>query len=184
MKNNYQQSYSNIPKRLKLNGLGHLGHYIFVLIILIPFLLTVADYIRYIAGTHQGVRPINELFEGTAIFIFLSFTLLIIQFRRLSFEKIKTSLPADKVVNLCTKYASVNKLEIKHVGQNEFVARSKHSAFVEWGEWGEMLTVIVQDQMVYINCICDPYQRPNIISLGKNKAYKRALIKTIKNASN
>ncbi len=86
-------------------------------------------------------------------------------------------------MSLCTKYAGVNNLEIKYVGQNEFVAVSKHSAFFEWGEWGEMLTVIIQDQKVYINSICDPYKRPNIISMGKNKAYKRALIKTIKNAS-
>lgn len=183
MKNNYKPEYINTPKKLKLKGLGYLGHYMFVLITLFPFLLTVFDYIKYLTGTYQGVRPINELFEGTAIFILLAFILLIIQFKRLEFENIKTDLPTDKILSLCTTYAKVNNLEIKHVGQNEFVAISKRSAFFEWGEWGEMLTVIIQDQKVYINSICDPYKRPNIISMGKNKAYKRALIKTIKNAS-
>ncbi|MCT4603399.1 MAG: hypothetical protein N4A59_10920 [Marinifilum sp.] len=183
MKNNYNPECLNVPKRLKLSKYGYFGHYFFVLIILIPFLLTVVDYIKNMTGMYQRGRSIYELFEGTAIFVLLAFVLLIIQFKRLEFENIKTSLPTDVILSLCSKYALVNNLEIKHVGKNEFVAISKRSAFFEWGEWGEMLTVIIKDQKIYINSICDPYKRPNIISMGKNRAYKRALIETIKKAS-
>ncbi len=183
MKNPYQPEYTNIPKRVKLKGLGYLGHYAFVLLILFPFLLTVADYIQFINGTYRGVRPMGELFEGSAIFVLLAFLLLIIQYNRLKFHRIETSLPPEKIIVLCNKYARVNNLEIKYVSRNEFVAVSNHSVFFEWGEWGEMLTVIIKDQKVYLNSICDPYKRPNVVSLGKNRAYKRALIKTLKNAS-
>ena len=183
MKNPYKPEYTNRPKRLKLKGLGYLGHYTFVLLILFPFLLTVLDYIKFLTGTYRGVRPIEELIEGTWIFVLLAFLLFIIQFNRLKFKSVEISLPADKIIDLCSKYADVNNLKIKYVSKNEFVAISNRSVFFEWGEWGEMLTVIIQDQKVYINSICDPYKRPNMISMGKNKAYKRELIKTINNAS-
>jgi len=182
MKNPYKPEYTNIPKRLKLKGLGYFGHYFFVLLILFPFLLTVLNYIKFITGTYRGVRPIEELIEGTGIFVLMAFLLFLIQFNRLKFKNVETPLTADKIIGLCSKYAGVNNLEIKYVSKNEFVAVSNRSAFFELGEWGEILTVIIQEQKVYINSICDPYKRPNIFSMGKNKAYKRALIKTINNA--
>lgn len=183
MTNHYKPQYSKKPRRLKLKGFGYLGHYTFVVLLFFPFLIAVFNYILYYFGIYEGVRPIHELFELTAIFVLSAFILFIIQFKRLAFEYVETSLTTEHIINMCTKYAEVNKLEIKYIGQNEFVARSNRSSLLDWGKWGEMLTVIVQDQKVYINCICDPYQRPNIVSMGKTKAYKEALKETLKRAN-
>ncbi len=183
MKNNYKPEYTNTPKKLKLKGLGYLGHYFFVLLVLFPVMLTVYDFIKHLNGTYNGVRPIEELLDGTEIFILIAFVILVIQYNRLKFKSIETSLTPKKILSLCAKFAGVNNLAIKYVSKNEFVATSNRSAIFAWGQWGEMLTVIILDKKVYINSICDPYKRPNIITMGKNNAYKRALIKTIKHAS-
>ncbi|MFC0878883.1 hypothetical protein ACE01N_19980 [Saccharicrinis sp. FJH2] len=181
MGNSYQPEYKTNPKRLKLKGIGYFGHYAFVILILSPFLLTIIEYIKYLNGTYKGLRPMNELFEGTSIFIFLALILLLIQIRRLKFKTLETNISEESIINLCTKFAKVNNLEVKHVTKNEFVATS--NGFLSFGTWGEMITVIIIDNIVYINSICDPYKRPNIVSLGKNKAYRNALKKTIINAS-
>lgn len=181
MNNSYQPEYDYNIKRLRLKGKGYFGHYAFVLLPLIPAFMSFFNYIQFLNGTSEGVITKYDLFKDAGIFTIIALVLLLLQFNRLKFKIIETNISTEAVLDLCRKFARINNLELRFQSQNEFVAVS--NGFLSFGTWGEMLTVIIQDKKVYINSICDPYKRPNLISMGKNKAYKRALIKTINNAS-
>jgi hypothetical protein len=181
MKNKYAPVYGNKPRRLKLKVVGYFAHYAFVLLALFPFLLTVVSYIKYLSGAYQGVRPIDELFDGTSVFILLALFIAVIQYYRLNFKIIKTNISTEEVIEICNRIAKINNWKIKHVTKNEFVATSEGT--LSFGFWGEMITVIILENNVFVNSICDPYKRPNIVSLGKNKIYRKEIIREIRNAS-
>lgn len=173
-----QPECSSAPTRLKLTKLGYLGHFTFVFIALFPFLMAIYTYIEFLTGNYNGVRPIREMFDGTSIFVGIAFFLFLLQYKRLRFKTHSISISEEKVIEICHKIAEVNEWEVEQSTKNVFVASSDGPFdFI-----GEVITVIVHHQKVYINCICDPYKKPNITSFGYNRKYKQEIIRQINNA--
>ncbi|WP_133249960.1 hypothetical protein [Marinifilum breve] len=179
MKKYHQPECSCAPTRLKLTKLGYLGHYAFVFFVLFPFLLSIFSYIKFLNGNYDGLRPIREMFDGTSIFVGIAFILFLLQYKRLRFKIYSISISEEKVIEICHKIAEVNEWKIKQSTKNVFVASTE----VPFDFIGEVITVIVHHQKVYINCICDPYKRPNITSFGYNRKYKQEIIRQINNAT-
>lgn len=179
MRKYHQAEYTSVPTRLKLTKLGYLGHYAFVFFALLPFLLSIFSYVEFLTGNYNGVRPIEEMFDGTSIFVSIAFLLFLLQYKRLRFKTLTINIPEEKVIEICHRIAEVNEWKVEQSTKNVFVASTK----APFDFIGELITVIVHYQKVYINCICDPYQRPNITSFGYNRKYKKEIIRQINNAS-
>lgn len=178
MESHYYPEFGSAPHRLKLKGIGYLGHYASVLLALFPFLLSVVSYIEYLIGSYQGLRSIEELFIGTRIFPLIAFVLLLIQYNRLKFTAIETKKSNEKIMEICDEIAKVNSWKVKYRSNNRFVASS--NSVLNLGFWGEMITVIITENKIYVNSICDPYKRPNLLSTRKDKLFKKALIKELR----
>ncbi|PXY02048.1 hypothetical protein DF185_05230 [Marinifilum breve] len=141
--------------------------------------MSIFSYIKFLNGNYDGLRPIREMFDGTSIFVGIAFILFLLQYKRLRFKIYSISISEEKVIEICHKIAEVNEWKIKQSTKNVFVASTE----VPFDFIGEVITVIVHHQKVYINCICDPYKRPNITSFGYNRKYKQEIIRQINNAT-
>ena len=51
------------------------------------------------------------------------------------------------------------------------------------GSWGERITVLYGNGVIWVNSICDPDKQSSLVSCGRNKANVRALIRKISNPS-
>jgi hypothetical protein len=51
------------------------------------------------------------------------------------------------------------------------------------GSWGEMITILIDNDKVMINSICDPELRASVFSVGRNRKNVNRLIGNIITAS-
>ena len=51
------------------------------------------------------------------------------------------------------------------------------------GSWGEQITVILDNDKVMINSICDLDKKTSVVSFGRNRKNMKRLIEEVENAS-
>ena len=76
-------------KQLKLKGKQLFIHYSFPLLVLFPAVLNLKDIVKIRTGTYDGIRTVNEHIETSIPFLVVALLLIIRQYWRLNFRKIK-----------------------------------------------------------------------------------------------
>src|SRR5690625_6043712 len=168
--------------RIKLSWWDLLTHYLIVLFLLLPLIFISFDWVKYlITGETFGVRTPKEMFLVNIPFMILGIAFFFIQYRRLNFKIITTSLSYDLIHNAIMTTAK----ELDWITMINTKNYKDFRTFPKWytGSWGEQITVIVDNDKVMINSICDPDKKASVASFGRNRKNMKRLIDEIKNAS-
>lgn len=101
------------------------------------------------------------------ISIALAVSIYWLQYKRLRLKTVETSLNPDEVLSIFTN--AVEQLKWKIVINNKKVIIAKVNNGWLTGSWGEQVTIILDENKIYLNSICDPDKRSSLISFGNNK---------------
>lgn len=153
--------------RLKLTLGQTFDHYFIVLFLLIVPGMTVYNlYQMYVTDTYTGVRSATELIFACIPFLFLSVIFIYTQTNRLKFKKIVIDYNEDDFFEAIKLTAEQLKWQIERNDDQVF------RAYRPWNwtaSWGEMITIIKQQDKILINSICDLNKKPSVTSWGWNR---------------
>lgn len=165
-----------LQKRLHLNFWGLLSHYALPLIFIGLAAMSLFYYIQYLNGSYSG-RPIMDILRTGSIFLILALLGIIIQNRRLKFNAVPINSTKEEIVAAIEKTAKKRKwfLKNRESGFYQFYTIGGFST----GSWGELITIIVDKNVLFFNSICDPYNRPSVASFGQNRKHKNELFRNL-----
>ncbi|RYE28305.1 MAG: hypothetical protein EOP48_33635 [Sphingobacteriales bacterium] len=164
-------------KRLKLTTSQTVTHYGIVFLLLFIVSLTGWSLIEiYVTNTYTGVRPADELIKTSLPFLVLAVFFAIIQYRRLMFKEVNltfTDAQFQEAVERTTKHLGW-RIECNH--------RTFFRAYRPWnwsGSWGEMVTIIKDEECLLVNSICNPDNMSSITSFGWNRKNIQVFVKNL-----
>jgi len=165
---------------LQLNGFWekstHYGAAFFFMIF--PLALLVV----FVAGYFEDDPPTFGWWALAFIFVPVALGILVffLQKRRLKFKIVETNLSRDELKAIIHEVA----LELQWMGN--FTSARAYVAHTNpgfWsGSWGEQITILLSDNHVYVNSICDLQQRSSPVSFGRNQRNEETIIDHIKAA--
>ncbi|MBA4055309.1 MAG: hypothetical protein C0490_11405 [Marivirga sp.] len=144
----------NKIKRLKLKGKQFFIHYSFPLLVLFPAILSLIDIIKIRTGTYDGMRTVNEHFEDSIPFLVVGLLLIIRQYWRLNFREVKMNYTDKDLQHALGKTSMELKWRVEKNRDGFFRAFRVGGDGPWW--WGEMITIISDDNTILINSISDP----------------------------
>lgn len=153
-------------KRLKLSKLETLEHYFVVLFLSFIPLLTLYDLIKICLGTYEGVRSATELATAQLPFLALALIAYINQRRRLRFRVVRIKYSDDDFREAVKRTCENLQWRVETDRQGIF------RAFRSWNwtsSWGEMITILRDENTLLLNSISDPNQKPTFSSFGWDK---------------
>jgi hypothetical protein len=168
--------------RIKLSWWDLFTHYLIVPFLLMPLIFVSIEWMKYlITGEYAGVRTFKEMFIFNIPFSILAIAFYFIQYNRLNFKTIRTSISNDLIQEAINTTAS----ELEWVSFINTKNYKVYKTFPKWytGSWGEQITVILDNDKVMINSICDPDKSASVVSVGRNRKNMQRLIDKIENAS-
>jgi len=121
-------------------------------------------------------KPLNL---GKALFFFFLGILSALFFKwlqtkRLRFRKIVMSFPKDETFAIANK--AIRKLEWKISSKDHnYIVAKVYNGWLSGG-WGEQVTIIMNNDTIYINSICDPDKKSCLTSWGNNRKNVQKLI--------
>lgn len=128
--------------------------------------MTTVDVFKYyVTDTYQGVRTIREMVTWSYLPLIPAIAFYFLQKRRLKFKVIDVAVDKDTFVNAANETAKDLEWEIVEQKSNLIVAKSGFS----WRSWGELITIIRDNDRILFNSICDPDNKPSVASWGMNK---------------
>ena len=128
--------------------------------------MNLIDIFRYyVTETYQGVRSIGEMATWSYLPLIAAVAFYCIQKRRLKFKVLEISVDTGTFITAVKETAKQLDWEIIERKNNLIVAKSNFS----WRSWGEMITIIKDENRILFNSICDPDNRPSVASWGMNK---------------
>lgn len=169
-------------KKLKLKFSDLLTHYLIVLFLLIPFVLTLFSFVqKYILHNYKGVRSPKEMFFGTLPFGIVAIVFFFIQRNKLKFKIVETNLSKEKVKEIIEQTAKELEWYPEVINEKIIIAKTHPKWWT--GSWGEQITIIFDKSRIMINSICDPSRKASVASMGRNRMNVNTLIQNIKTAS-
>ena len=174
-----RMSQSEKTKTLKLSKGQLCAHYAVVPFLLImPLLTTYSLFQIYVAKNYTGVRKPYELIDGY-LWIIPAIFFYFVQKRRLQFREIKIKVDSNTFKKAAESTAAKLIWIIKHES-NDYIVAIRKGSLSTGGSWGEMITIIRNENKVLINSICDPGNIISIASYGWNKKNIRTFEMEIK----
>jgi hypothetical protein len=155
-------------KTLPLTKWQLFGHFAIVIFLLIaPIMATYSLFKIYVTKTYSGVRNANELMLTCYPWLIPAIVFFFTQKRRLKFTDI--NICVDKEIFQKAAALSANKLgwTIQEISP-DFI-RAVRRGSVSSRSWGEMITIIRENDKILINSICDPDSFASVASYGWNK---------------
>lgn len=153
-------------KRLKLSKLETLDHYFVVLFLSFIPLITLYDLLKMYLGTYDGVRSATELATAQLPFLILALIAFINQRKRLQFRVVRIKYTDDDFREAAKRTSENLQWRVETDRQDVF------RAFRGWNwtsSWGEMITILREENMLLLNSISDPSQKPTFSSFGWDK---------------
>ena len=121
----------------------------------------------------------NELWF-IAVPLVLSGLTFWMQKRRLRFKIIQTTLTRAQVEAIIERVADEQEWTGHFVTSKIYKAKTYPGFFS--GSWGEEITILLPDDRLFINSICDPEKKGSFTSMGRNWENVGMVIKSIKRA--
>jgi hypothetical protein len=124
---------------------------------------------------HSFIHKYNILNPAPAfeVFLYRAFWLILVlavffyylQTKRLKFKVINIHVDEDKFKDAAQKTAKELDWKVIEKTGDIIIAKSR----ISWKSWGELITIIRDNERILINSICDPDKWPSVISYGMNK---------------
>ena len=113
-------------------------------------------------------------------FFFLVFTMLLLwnQWNRLAFKTTTTTL-SRKEINLVIQNVARELNWRVTVNKKNLVKAYTYPSFFS-GSWGEMITILFDENKVMINSICNPKAQTSMSAMGRNRKNEQRFLKAIK----
>jgi hypothetical protein len=102
------------------------------------------------------------------LFVVPAIAFYFIQKRRLKFKEISIQVDSGTFKKAAEDTAQRLNWTIKNK-TNDYVVAVRHGGFSTGGSWGEMITIIRDNDRILINSICDPDNIISVASFGWNK---------------
>ena len=169
--------YSIEKNEVKLTIWEKLNHYGIVIFQLIIEGLYLIGFVR--DHENKPLKSSDGLFIGVFVILililFLTYKLLR---HRLAFNSIETSLKRTELNEIIRKVGIEHKWILLTVNENCIVAKTKPGYFPFWQ--GERITILFDQNKVFINSICDPVRTNRLLSLGQNRRNVNTLMDKIR----
>ncbi len=169
-------------KRLKLTTQQAFMHYAIVwFLLLIPGLI-IFGYIKdYITNTHTGVRSPSDMIQTSIIFSLIAIVFYFIQRHKLKFSEYIIKHSEDD-------FEEALKWTVKELDWTIVTHQKKFIQAIHPFDWvvsgGELVTIINDGDSILINSICNPNNRPSVISFGWNKKNIGTFLENLKAVTN
>ena len=152
--------------RVQLTKVQLFWHYLVVILFFIPPLMHLWYVFQfYILNSYDGAVTISEMAKWSYLPLIPASFLYYIQRKRLQFEEIPVVVTSEVFLEAVKRTAVQSKWEIIRKEAHIVTARTGFT----WQSWGELITVIRDNEKVLFNSICDPDNRPSIASWGRNR---------------
>lgn len=168
-------------ERVKLSFWDSFTHYFIVLFLFLPLIFSLIDLVKFSLNGFSGVRTPQELFLVNLPFAFIGILFYYIQYNRLKFKVLTIDLPNDIIQNLIKNTAQ--ELEWRPEINTKYFKTYKTYPKLITGSWGEKITIIIDNDRIMINSICDPEKRASVVSVGRNRKNMKVLIDKLNIAS-
>lgn len=149
--------------------------FLFALITLVMFGTTIVAVFNGEKDVFQW--PVLSVMLVTLVLGLLSYRM---QKRRLKFIVVETSLSHAQLHDIIDKVGQELKWRFVSETEYAYIART-NPGFVS-GSWGEQITILINNDSVFVNSICDPSKHTSLVSFGRNRENEATLINTIKQA--
>jgi hypothetical protein len=142
-------------------------HFAVVFLLLIPPIIVITDAVKYKIGNEtQSINTFNRMAPVGYIPLILAIILYFVQKRRLKFKVVHLSVNHEAFLSAASATARKLDWEIIKKTNSIVVARSG----LNWRSWGELITIIRDDDKILFNSICDPDNMTSIASWGRNSS--------------
>jgi hypothetical protein len=165
---------------LQLSFWGAVNHYGIVWFLCIyPVVFLLFQLIDTINRTSRTLREAELWFIVLPPFLALFF--YFIQRDKLKFKSVDTSLSKPELDKIIRKVGKELGWIITTNNKNVVIAKTIPT-FLS-GSWGEQITIIIDQNRILVNSICDLNQPSSIASFGRNKKNMKTLIRAIESSS-
>jgi hypothetical protein len=165
-------------KRLFLNLKQNFNHYSVVLFLLARPIYFIPSIFKIIVLKDlSGSLSLQELLEPSLIFLFLAVLFAILQYRRLNFKEIKITYTNVQFKEALTR--TVSEINWKIINNNKDILIAYRPNDWKSGSWGEMITIVKEDDCLLMNSICAPDAWPSVISFGNNLRNLKVFLKNL-----
>ena len=169
--------YSIEKNEVKLTIWEKLNHYGIVVFQLIVAVLYLTGFIR--DHVNKTINSTDEIYiAGLIVLIFISFLTYKLLRHRLTFNTIETGLKRSELNDIIRKAGIEHKWILVNVNEYSIVARTNPGYFPV--SRGERITIIFEQNKVFINSISDPVRTSRFLSMGQNKRNVNRLMEVIK----
>ena len=133
--------------------------------------------------TITGKPIVNRPFVIKIFFFFLIFTLLLLwnQWNRLAFKTTTTTL-SRKEINLVIQNVARELGWRVTINKRNLVKAYTNPSFFS-GSWGEMITILFDEDKVMINSICNPKKQSSMSAMGRNRKNEQRFLTALKNSN-
>lgn len=153
---------------LKLTKGQLFKHYAIVPFLLIAPIMTTYSLVQiYVTKTYTGVSTADELMLTGYPWLIPALLFYFIQKRRLKFTVINISVDKERFHKAAESTANKLGWTIQHISTDSVIA--VRQGRLSSGSWGELITIIRDNDKVLINSICDPDNIVSVASYGWNK---------------
>ena len=127
-----------------------------------------------------GKTIINFSFVLNVFFFFLVFVLVLLynQWNRLAFKIITTTLPRKEINPIIDEVTQELNWKV-NINKKTLVKAYTYPSFFS-GSWGEMITIVFDDDQIMINSICNPDAQSSMSAMGRNRKNEQRFLKKIK----
>ena len=130
-----------------------------------PVMHIIAVFEYYVTHTYDGVRTVGEMATWSYLPLIPAVAFYYIQKRRLKFKVIDIAVDAETFIDAAEETAGELKWQITEKKHNLVVARSGFT----WRSWGELITIVRDNDRILFNSICDPDNITSVASWGMNR---------------
>lgn len=166
-----------LKKKVKLYKWEKFWHYSVVPFLLIVPMLITWNFIEYYLGIYEGVRSPFEMVNGY-LFIIPAILFYYIQKKRLKLKTYEIRTTEEDFKKAFEKTAIELDWSIEQQSKNFIRA---HRGWSWSSSWGELITIIREEDKILINSICDPNAVfISVFSYGWNKRNVKTFVENLK----
>jgi hypothetical protein len=151
---------------LQLSAFGKFNHWspIFFLM-LAPMVILISIAVSIISQhSYHFSEPELQIIIIPSV---LSLLIYLLQKRRLKFKMIKTTLSQPEILKIIKQVSTdLNWIPDTH-SANTYIATTNPGFFS--GSWGEQITILFHGNQIFVNSVCNPEDRPSLVSFGRNR---------------
>ena len=156
-------------RRLSLTKKQFVLHYFFVLAFPVLVILLTQFYILYNGFKKEDVKTLQTATIKFAAYS--SLAIAIIQYTKLKMTEKLCDLSNAQFHQTCVQLAEQMHWIIEAKGENFVICTTAPS----WYNWGTLITIVQNNDVVMFNSVCDLHNRPASSSYGQNARNYKAL---------